>query len=55
MFEAIEALKKDHKFLLQNDIFSMDLIESWIEVQTKQFEEVHIRPHPHEFTLYFGA
>jgi glutamine synthetase len=55
MFEAIEALKKDHEFLLQGDIFSMDLLESWIEVKTKQFEEVHIRPHPHEFTLYFGA
>jgi glutamine synthetase len=55
MFEAIEALKKDHEFLLRGDIFSMDLLESWIEVKTKQFEEVHIRPHPHEFTLYFGA
>jgi glutamine synthetase len=55
MFEAIEALKKDHDFLRQGDIFSMDLIESWIEVKTKQFEEVHIRPHPYEFTLYFGA
>ncbi|UCF70073.1 MAG: glutamine synthetase beta-grasp domain-containing protein [candidate division WOR-3 bacterium] len=55
MFEAIEGLKKDHEFLLQGDTFSMDLIESWIEVKTKQFEEVHIRPHPHEFTLYFGV
>jgi len=55
MLEAIEALKKDHEFLLQNDIFSMDLIESWIEVKTKEFEEVHIRPHPREFDLYFGA
>lgn len=55
MFEAIEALKKDHAFLLQDDIFSMDLLESWIEVKTKEFEEVHIRPHPYEFTLYFGV
>jgi glutamine synthetase len=55
MYEAIEALKKDHEFLLQGGIFSMDLLESWIEVKTKQLEEVHIRPHPHEFTLYFGA
>ncbi len=55
MFESIEALKKDHEFLLQGDIFSMDLLESWIDVKTKQLEEVHIRPHPHEFILYFGA
>ncbi|UCG31360.1 MAG: glutamine synthetase beta-grasp domain-containing protein [candidate division WOR-3 bacterium] len=55
MYEAIGALKKDHEFLMQGEIFSMDLLESWIEVKTKQLEEVHIRPHPHEFTLYFGA
>ena len=55
MLESIDALKKDHDFLLQGDIFSNDLIEAWIDIKTKHFEEVHIRPHPHEFTLYFGV
>ena len=55
VYEAINALKNDHDFLFQGDIFSVDLIDSWIEVKTKQFEEVHIRPHPYEFTLYFGT
>ena len=55
VYEAINALKKDHDFLFQGGIFSEDLLESWIEVKTKQFEQVHIRPHPHEFTLYFGT
>ena len=55
VYEAISALKKDHDFLFQGGIFSEDLLDSWIEVKTKQFEEVHIRPHPHEFTLYFGT
>ncbi len=55
VYEAINALKQDHDFLFQGGIFSEDLLDSWIEVKTKQFEEVHIRPHPHEFTLYFGT
>jgi len=55
VYEAINALKQDHEFLFQGGVFSEDLIDSWIEVKTKQFEEVHIRPHPHEFTLYFGT
>ena len=55
VYEAIHALTKDHTFLLQGNIFTKDLIERWIEVKTKEFEEIHIRPHPHEFTLYFGV
>ncbi len=55
VYEAIHALNEDHDFLLQGDVFTKDLIERWIEIKTKQFEEVHIRPHPYEFTLYFGV
>ena len=55
VYEAINALDKDHDFLLQGNVFTRDLIARWIEVKTKQFEEIHIRPHPYEFTLYFGV
>ncbi len=55
VFEAMHALKGDYKFLLRDDVFSMDLIEGWIEVKTKEFEAVHRRPHPYEFMLYFGV
>ena len=55
VYEAIKALEDDHTFLMHGSIFSKDLIESWIEVKTKEFEEVHVRPHPHEFTLYLGV
>lgn len=55
VYEAMNALKGDYKFLLQGNVFSMNLIESWIEVKTKEFEEVHHRPHPYEFMLYFGV
>lgn len=54
-YEAINALKEDHKFLLKGDVFNVDLIERWIEVKTKEFEEVHLRPHPYEFNLYLGV
>jgi len=54
-YEAINALKKDSEFLLQGNVFNNDLIERWIEVKTKEFEEIHIRPHPYEFMLYLGV
>jgi len=54
-YEAINALKEDHKFLLKGDVFNNNLIERWIEVKTKEFEEVHLRPHPYEFNLYLGV
>ncbi len=54
-YEAINALKNDHEFLLKGDVFNRDLIERWIEVKTKEFEEVHLRPHPYEFNLYLGS
>jgi glutamine synthetase len=54
-YEAINALKKDSGFLLQGDVFNQDLIERWIEVKTREFEEIHLRPHPYEFMLYLGS
>lgn len=55
VYEATNALKQDYRFLQDGNVFSMDLIESWIEVKTKQFEDIHNRPHPYEFALYFGV
>jgi len=55
VYEATHALKEDFQFLLQGDVFCPDVIESWIEVKTKQFEDIHNRPHPYEFALYFGV
>ena len=52
--EALDALKKDHKFLLAGDIFSEQLIENWIEHKyNKEFNEVRSRPHPYEISLYY--
>jgi glutamine synthetase len=52
--EAIEALQKDHQFLLKGGVFTPDVIETWIEYKReKEIEAVRLRPHPHEFYLYF--
>jgi len=52
--EALEGLAQDHEFLLKGDVFTKDLIETWIEYKTKnEAEQVRLRPHPHEFLLYY--
>ena len=52
--EALANLKKDHEFLLKGDVFTPDVIEMWINYKTKkEINEVKLRPHPHEFFLYF--
>ncbi|MDX1709019.1 MAG: type I glutamate--ammonia ligase [Desulfobacterales bacterium] len=52
--EAIEALKADQEFLLKGDVFTQDAIDMWIEYKTEnEINDVKLRPHPHEFFLYF--
>jgi glutamine synthetase len=52
--EALEALKADQEFLLKGDVFTEDAIAMWIEYKTKnEINDVKLRPHPHEFYLYF--
>jgi len=52
--EALAALGKDQEFLLKGDVFTQDVIDTWIEYKIKnEINEVKLRPHPHEFFLYF--
>jgi glutamine synthetase len=52
--EALDCLRRDHRFLLKGDVFTEDVIETWIEYkQTKEVDQVRLRPHPMEFQLYF--
>ncbi|MEM7827846.1 MAG: type I glutamate--ammonia ligase [Candidatus Aenigmatarchaeota archaeon] len=54
--EALKALKEDHEFLLRGDVFTEDVIETWIEWKMKnEVDPVRLRPHPWEFALYFDA
>jgi glutamine synthetase len=54
--DALTALEQDHDFLLAGDVFSQELIDSWIE--HKRIAEDHAvrnRPHPYEMSLYFDV
>ncbi len=52
--EALAALKADHEFLLKGDVFTKDVIDMWIEYKTDaEINPVKLRPHPHEFSLYY--
>jgi glutamine synthetase len=52
--EAIEALKADQGFLVKGDVFTQDAIDMWIEYKIEhEINDVKLRPHPHEFYLYF--
>jgi glutamine synthetase len=54
--EALAALERDHEFLLQGSVFTEDVIETWIEYKRKaEVAAVRVRPHPHEFALYFDS
>jgi glutamine synthetase len=50
---AIEALEKDHEFLLKGDVFTKDFLENWIELKKKEYDALRLRPHPYEFFMYF--
>ena len=52
--EALEALKADQEFLLKGDVFTQDAIDMWIEYKTEnEINDIKLRPHPHEFYLYY--
>lgn len=52
--EALNALERDHAFLLRGDVFTQDVIETWINYKRiHEFDAVRLRPHPYEFCLYF--
>ena len=51
---SLNALEKDHKFLLEGGVFTQDVIDVWIEYKReKEIDAVRLRPHPYEFHLYF--
>jgi glutamine synthetase len=53
---VLRALEADHKFLLEGDVFTKDLIETWITTKrTKEVDYIRLRPHPSEFYLYYDA
>ena len=54
--EVLDALEEDHDFMLVGDVFTSDLIETWLDYKrTNEVDELRLRPHPYEFFLYYDA
>jgi glutamine synthetase len=54
--EALAALEADHDFLLRGDVFTDDVIATWLRYKReKEIQPMRLRPHPYEFCLYFDA
>ena len=54
--ESVAALEQDHEFLLKGDVFTADVIDTWIGMKrSKDIAPVNLRPHPYEFFLYYDA
>ncbi|MFI8598024.1 type I glutamate--ammonia ligase [Rothia koreensis] len=54
--EALRALEEDHEFLLAGDVFTEDLIQTWIEYKREnELEPLSLVPHPLEFQMYYGV
>jgi glutamine synthetase len=52
--EALDNLAKDHKFLLQGNVFTEDVIQTWIDYKMQnEVSPVRMRPVPYEFMLYY--
>ncbi len=52
--EVLDALEADTDFLLQGDVFTPDLLESYISYKREnEVDAINLRPHPHEFALYY--
>jgi glutamine synthetase len=54
--QALKNLQNDHEFLLKGDVFTEDVIDTWIEYKTaNEVDAIRLRPHPYEFSLYYDG
>jgi glutamine synthetase len=54
--EALKLLQNDHEYLLKGNVFTEDVIETWIKYKTdKEIKPMALQPHPYEFGLYYDV
>ncbi|HUK72283.1 MAG TPA: type I glutamate--ammonia ligase [Streptosporangiaceae bacterium] len=54
--QVLDTLEADHEYLLDGGVFTSDLIETWIDFKReKEIDPMRLRPHPHEFELYYDV
>ena len=51
--EAMDALEEDHDFLTAGDVFTDDLIETWLGIKRGEIDQARLAPTPLEYELYF--
>ena len=52
--EALNCLEEDHQFLLKGDVFTEELIATFIDYKRRaEADAIRLRPHPYEFSLYY--
>lgn len=52
--ESLSALREDHDFLLRGDVFTEDVIDTWIWFKrNREIQTLRERPHPSEFVMYY--
>src|SRR6202158_6232509 len=52
--EALDALEADHQFLLKGDVFTEELLRTYVDYKrSKEVDAIRLRPHPYEFALYY--
>ncbi len=51
---VLTALEEDNAFLTEGNVFTPDLIETWVDYKrTNEIDPIRLRPHPHEFEMYY--
>jgi len=51
---VLDALEADHDYLTEGDVFTEDLIATWVDwKRVNEVDPIRLRPHPHEFELYY--
>ncbi|MGE5497476.1 MAG: type I glutamate--ammonia ligase, partial [Syntrophothermus sp.] len=54
--DALKALAEDHDYLTKGDVFTEDVIETWIRYKMeKEVKPMALQPHPYEFSLYYDV
>ena len=51
--EALDALERDHDFLLEGGVFTENLLQTWVEMKRRDVERMRGLPHPLEIQLYY--
>lgn len=53
--EALDALKQDHAFLIDGEVFTKDMIDGYIDLKMEEVMNYETMPHPIEFEMYYSV